>query len=371
MDSKGLSEAIQLTAGELGFELVGMVPVAPSETHRIYKDWLKKGYAGDMAYLKRHLPLKEDPRTLLPQAVSLVALAFNYHTGDHPEIDGSHGKISRYAWGNDYHELIHERLRLLREYIHGDLQLGEESRGFVDSGPVLEREYAWKAGLGWFGKHSNLIHWKKGSWLFLAELLLDIPLELGQPFIRVDCGSCTRCIEACPTDAIVADREVDSRRCISYLTIEHAGPIPHEFRRAMGNRIYGCDDCLAACPWNKFAKAASEAKLIARDDLTQPTLEELARLDDPAFRKHFSGSPIKRIGRNRFLRNVLIAMGNSENRDHLETVVSHMGDADPVVRGAAIWAFRQLATDAEIARTRETRRAGETDPAVQDEWTAA
>ncbi len=220
MSPKALKDAIRQKAGELGFELVGMVPVQPSKTHEIYKAWLEKGYAGEMAYLERHLPLKQDPRNLLPEALSLVALAFNYYTGDHPESDGSKGKISRYAWSEDYHQIMHERLKQLSDFILVELGLGTKSRGLVDSGPILEREYAWRAGLGWFGKHSNLIHWKKGSWFFLTELLIDLPLEADQPFTRVDCGTCTRCIEACPTEAIVADREVDSRLCISYLTIE-------------------------------------------------------------------------------------------------------------------------------------------------------
>ena len=243
MSPKALKDAIRQKAGELGFELVGMVPVQPSKTHEIYKAWLEKGYAGEMAYLERHLPLKQDPRNLLPEALSLVALAFNYYTGDHPESDGSKGKISRYAWSEDYHQIMHERLKQLSDFILVELGLGTKSRGLVDSGPILEREYAWRAGLGWFGKHSNLIHWKKGSWFFLTELLIDLPLEADQPFTRVDCGTCTRCIEACPTEAIVADREVDSRLCISYLTIELKGSIPRNLRPKMGNWIFGCDIC--------------------------------------------------------------------------------------------------------------------------------
>ncbi len=324
-----------------------------------------------MAWMEETEARRSDPRVLWPEVRSVIMLAMNYGTDADPLAhleDTSSGGISIYARHRDYHDVIKGRLKELASLLVS--RGGGDVKVFVDTAPVMEKPLAEAAGLGWQGKHTNLVSRQLGSWFFLGSIFTT--LELPASGAEHDhCGSCRACLDACPTDAFPAPYQLDARRCISYLTIEHAGPIPHEFRRAMGNRIYGCDDCLAACPWNKFAKAASEAKLIARDDLTQPTLEELARLDDPAFRKHFSGSPIKRIGRNRFLRNVLIAMGNSENRDHLETVVSHMGDADPVVRGAAIWAFRQLATDAEIARTRETRRAGETDPAVQDEWTAA
>ncbi len=324
-----------------------------------------------MAWMEETEARRSDPRVLWPEVRSVIMLAMNYGTNSDPLAhlqDTSSGGISIYARHRDYHDVIKGRLKELASLLVS--RGGGDVKVFVDTAPVMEKPLAEAAGLGWQGKHTNLVSRQLGSWFFLGSIFTT--LELPASGAEHDhCGSCRACLDACPTDAFPAPYQLDARRCISYLTIEHAGPIPHEFRRAMGNRIYGCDDCLAACPWNKFAKAASEAKLIARDDLTQPTLEELARLDDPAFRKHFSGSPIKRIGRNRFLRNVLIAMGNSENRDHLETVVSHMGDADPVVRGAAIWAFRQLATDAEIARTRETHRAGETDPAVQDEWTAA
>ena len=369
-DSKHLSKTIQRKAGELGFELVGMVPVAPSETHRIYKDWLKKGYAGDMAYLKRHLPLKEDLRTLLPQAVSLVALAFNYHTGDHPEIDGSRGKISRYAWGDDYHELIHERLRLLREYIHGDLRLGEESRGFVDSGPVLEREYAWKAGLGWFGKHSNLIHWKKGSWLFLAELLLDIPLEPGQPFTRVGCGSCTRCIEACPTDAIVANREVDSRRCISYLTIELKGSIPEELRSGMGSWIFGCDICQEVCPWNRKAPLSREPGFQPGTNNAVPELAQLMELNESEFQKRFRNSSVLRTKRRGLLRNVAVSLGNWGHPDAIPALRLGLHDLEPLVRAHAAWGLGRI-SDGSVPGILEEVLKTEKDPEVFGEVRAA
>ena len=313
MDSRDLKEAISQHAVDLGFELVGIVPIAPSETHRIYEAWLEKGYAGEMDYLERHLPLKKDPRSLVPEALSLVALSFNYYTGDHPETDDSRGKISRYAWGEDYHRIIHDRLKKLGDFIHQDLGLGEKSRGFVDSGPLLEREHAWKAGLGWFGKHSNLIHWKKGSWFFLAELLLDLPLTPDHPFTRADCGSCTRCIEACPTDAIVADREVDSRRCISYLTIELKGPIPKNLRSRIGNWIFGCDICQEICPWNRKAPLSKEPGFMSNNDDSIPELSELMQLDQAGFRQRFKNSPVLRTKRKGLLRNVAVALGNWGN----------------------------------------------------------
>jgi len=239
MRTPTLTSLIRKKASELGFELIGAIPVSRSKTIDIYNAWLKKGYAGSMDYLERHSVLKEDPRQLLPETISLLALGFNYCTVDPPALvhNPEIGCISRYAWGDDYHELIRTKLRVLENYICQELNAGNLSRSFVDSGPVLEREIAQRAGLGWIGKHSNLINMEKGSWFFLAELLVDVPLETNLPFTRVDCGTCTICIEACPTEAIIADRTVDARLCISYLTIELKGAIPVELRPKMSNMI--------------------------------------------------------------------------------------------------------------------------------------
>jgi epoxyqueuosine reductase len=240
MKPSSLTHLLQEKASELGFDLVGTIPVSRSKTIDIYNAWLKKGYAGSMAYLERHAELKEDPRKLLPETMSLLALGFNYKTLDpseqvqNPDI----GYISRYSWGDDYHELIRSKLSALEDYLCSELNAGKLSRSFVDSGPVLEREVAQRAGLGWIGKHSNLINWEKGSWLFLAELLVDVELETNLPFTRVDCGTCTICIEACPTEAIIADRTLDARRCISYLTIELKGSIPAELRPKITTSLF-------------------------------------------------------------------------------------------------------------------------------------
>ncbi|HIB93413.1 MAG TPA: tRNA epoxyqueuosine(34) reductase QueG, partial [Candidatus Lambdaproteobacteria bacterium] len=296
MRSSSLTRLIHEKACELGFDLVGAIPVSRSKTIDIYNSWLKKGYAGSMAYLERHAELKEDPRRLFPETMSLLALGFNYKTVDpseqiqNPDI----GCISRYAWGDDYHDLIRSKLSELENYLCHELNAGKISRSFVDSGPVLEREVAQRAGLGWIGKHSNLINWKKGSWFFLAELLLDVQLEADLPFTRVDCGTCTICIEACPTAAIIADRTLDARLCISYLTIELKGAIPVELRPKMGNLIFGCDICQEVCPWNSEAPQSTEPGLRPRPENVAPQLTELMKLDQSAFSQRFRKSPIKR-----------------------------------------------------------------------------
>ncbi|MGB0434050.1 MAG: tRNA epoxyqueuosine(34) reductase QueG [bacterium] len=366
MSPKALKDAIRQKAGELGFELVGMVPVQPSNTHEIYKAWLEKGYAGEMAYLERHLPLKQDPRNLLPEALSLVALAFNYYTGDHPESDGSKGKISRYAWSEDYHQIMHERLKQLSDFILVELGLGTKSRGLVDSGPILEREYAWRAGLGWFGKHSNLIHWKKGSWFFLTELLIDLPLEADQPFTRVDCGTCTRCIEACPTEAIVADREVDSRLCISYLTIELKGSIPRNLRPKMGNWIFGCDICQEVCPWNGKAPLSMEKGFAAEDSARTPDLGKLMELNQSEFRKRFKNSPVLRTKRRGLLRNVAIALGNWGNPQAIPALEQGLLDQEPLIRSHSAWGLGQVATN-KAYDILENALTSEEDPQVLEE----
>ena len=319
-----------------------------------------------MAYLERHLPLKQDPRNLLPEALSLVALAFNYYTGDHPESDGSKGKISRYAWAEDYHQIIHERLKQLSDFILVELGLGTKSRGLVDSGPILEREYAWRAGLGWFGKHSNLIHWKKGSWFFLTELLIDLPLEADQPFTRVDCGTCTRCIDACPTEAIVADREVDSRLCISYLTIELKGSIPRNLRPKMGNWIFGCDICQEVCPWNGKAPLSMEKGFAAENSARTPDLGKLMELDQSEFRKRFKNSPVLRTKRRGLLRNVAIALGNWGNPQAIPALEQGLLDQEPLIRSHSAWGLGQVATK-KAYDILENAMTSEEDPQVLEE----
>jgi epoxyqueuosine reductase len=274
--------------------------------------------------------------------------------------------ISVYAQNRDYHDVMKGRLKEIAGRIVA--RTGGDVKVFVDTAPVMEKPLAEAAGIGWQGKHSNLVSREFGSWLFLGSIFTTAQIE---PDVAEDdhCGSCRACLDACPTDAFPAPYRLDARRCISYLTIENKGPIPHEFRKAIGNRIYGCDDCLAACPWNKFARAASEAKLAARDDLREPKLADLLALDDAAFRALFSGSPVKRIGRDRFVRNVLIAAGNSGDPSLAAHCRALLADASPLVRGAAVWALSRLLPPAEM-KTLAIAAGNEPDASVRDEWRA-
>jgi epoxyqueuosine reductase len=277
------------------------------------------------------------------------------------------GAISIYAQRSDYHEIIKKRLKDLARWLAQ--QGGGDMKVFVDTAAVMEKPLAAKAGLGWQGKHTNLVSRELGSWLFLGAILTTLDLPTDTP--EADhCGSCRACLDICPTHAFPAPYRLDARRCISYLTIEHKGPIARELRPLMGNRIYGCDDCLAVCPWNKFAQTSRDAKLAMREELSAPRLEELARLDDVGFRKLFAGTSIKRTGRDRFVRNVLIAMGNSEEAALAQPAEQLLTDASALVRGAAVWALGRL-DRARLARLAPALRAQECDPHVQDEWAAA
>ena len=372
MRTPTLTSLIRKKASELGFDLIGAIPVSRSKTIDIYNAWLKKGYAGSMAYLERHAELKEDPRRLFPETMSLLALGFNYKTVDpseqiqNPDI----GCISRYAWGDDYHELIRTKLRVLENYICQELNAGNLSRSFVDSGPVLEREIAQRAGLGWIGKHSNLINMEKGSWFFLAELLVDVPLETNLPFTRVDCGTCTICIEACPTEAIIADRTVDARLCISYLTIELKGAIPVELRPKMDNLIFGCDICQEVCPWNREAPKSPEPGLRPRPENVSPQLVDLMKLDQTAFRQRFRNSPIKRTKRRGFLRNVAVALGNWAHVDAIPALSLGLFDEEALVRAHSAWALGRI-SDLQAKTKLEEAKLTETDPEVLREIEAA
>jgi epoxyqueuosine reductase len=323
-----------------------------------------------MAWIAETLERRAEPSTLWPEVRSIVVLAMNYGP-DHDPRDilarPDRGAISVYAQNRDYHDVMKGRLKEIAGKIVA--KAGGDVKVFVDTAPVMEKPLAEAAGLGWQGKHTNLVSRAHGSWLFLGTIFTTAELEPDAAEID-HCGSCRACLDACPTDAFPAPYRLDARRCISYLTIENKGPIPREFREKIGNRIYGCDDCLAACPWNKFASAASEAKLAARADLREPKLSELLVLDDAAFRAFFSGSPIKRIGRDRFVRNVLIAAGNSGDASLTPIVRGLLGDASPLVRGAAIWALSRLLPDREFGELAATVSRTETDVAVQEEWLA-
>ena len=314
---------------------------------------------------------RADPSTLWPEVRSVVVLAMNYGPDSDPRAilaRPDRGAISVYAQNRDYHEVIKGRLKTIAGKLVS--RAGGDVKVFVDTAPVMEKPLAEAAGLGWQGKHTNLVSRAHGSWLFLATIFTTAELR---PDTREEdhCGSCRACLDACPTDAFPAPYRLDARRCISYLTIENKEPIPREFRAAIGNRIYGCDDCLAACPWNKFASAASEAKFFAREELRAPKLEDLLRLDDAAFRALFTGSPVKRIGRDRFIRNVLIATGNSGKTGLADSVRPLLADASPLVRGAAVWALSRLLPPRAFAELAGPALDGEDDETVRDEWRMA
>ncbi len=371
-DPRKLRQLIDREARAAGFEAVAVttpdtIPQAPARL----KEFVAAGFHGSMGWIEETLDRRADPATLWSEVRSIVVLAMNYGPDRDPrDILGrpDRGAISVYAQNRDYHEVMKGRLKEIAGKIVA--RAGGDVKVFVDTAPVMEKPLAEAAGLGWQGRHTNLVSRKHGSWLFLGTIFTTAELE---PDRREDdhCGSCRACLDACPTDAFPAPYRLDARRCISYLTIENKGPIPHEFREAVGNRIYGCDDCLAACPWNKFAHAASEAKLAARDDLRAPKLADLLALDDSTFRTLFSGSPVKRIGRDRFVRNVLIAAGNSGEPALAASVHALLSDASPLVRGAAVWALSRLLPGREFSALGNRARSEETDESVRDEWRTA
>lgn len=320
-----------------------------------------------MGWMAETAARRASPRDLWPDVASVVMLGLNYGPAADPLAAlerRESGAISVYARHRDYHDIVKGRLKELAAFLLK--RAGGEVKVFVDTAPVMEKPLAQRAGLGWQGKHTNLVSRDFGSWLFLGAIFTDLRLAPDAPE-RDHCGSCRNCLDVCPTHAFPAPYRLDARRCVSYLTIELKGPIPREFRAAIGNRIYGCDDCLAVCPWNKFAQTTREAKLAARDDLQAPPLEELSRLDDASFRALFSGSPIKRIGRARFLRNVLIAIGNSGAPALAVEAERLLDDPEPLVRGAAVWALARLAPQ-RLAVLQPRCLAGESDPGVREEW---
>lgn len=320
------------------------------------------GHHGSMGWMEETLDRRGHPRSLWPDTGAIIMVGLSYAPASDPMetlSQGDVGTISVYARNRDYHDIIKGRLKTLASKVVA--KLGGGVKVFVDTAPVMEKPLAQAAGIGWQGKHTNLVSREHGSWLFLGAVFTTLDLTDDKPE-RDHCGSCRRCLDICPTNAFPAPYQLDARRCISYLTIENKGPIPIEFRQAIGNRIYGCDDCLAVCPWNKFAGQAQEAKLKARDDLNAPQLADLLVLDDAGFRALFSGSPIKRIGRDRFVRNCLIAAGNSHDLALVGPVVRLLGDPSPLVRGAAVWALGQLAPG------QHQPSVGEQDPHVLDEW---
>lgn len=324
-----------------------------------------------MDWLAANAQRRASPQVLWADVRSVIMLGVNYGPDHDPRdvlAQRERAAISVYAQGDDYHDVIKTRLKALARWLIA--QAGGDVKVFVDTAAVMEKPLAERAGIGWQGKHTNLVSREFGSWLFLGSIFttLDLPLDDAGEDI---CGSCRACLDSCPTNAFPAPYQLDARRCISYLTIEHKGAIPREFRAAMGNRIYGCDDCLAACPWNKFAQAGREAKLSAREVLRAPELAELVRLDDAQFRALFAKTAVKRTGRDRFIRNVLIAVGNSGKKDLAGEATRLLGDPSPTVRGAAVWALSRLVDEREFDALAASHEANEREPSVRDEWAAA
>lgn len=331
---------VKAWAAELGFDDCRIARAAEASHAEVFRQWIAEGKQGTMGWLERTPERRCDPREVLPGCKSLICLALNYFPGSSPFREGDAGgyRIARYAWNEDYHDLIETRLK---EFDLKLRSLGGNQKPYVDTGPVLERDFASDAGLGWNGKSTMQIHRRLGTWFFLAEILTDLDLRPDAPF-GDHCGKCTRCITACPTGAITAPHRMDARRCISYLTIENKGPIPEEFREAMGDRIYGCDDCLDACPWNRFAAESREASFRARETVFSHRLRDFLDLDDEGFRKLFAKSPIKRIKRARFLRNVCVALGNTGSAEDLPALTNAVKDPDPLISEHASWAVRRL-----------------------------
>src|SRR4051812_38549108 len=367
-----LKESLTREARALGFDCIGVTdPQSIAQAGKHFREFLEAGAHGDMDWLASHPERRSDPRVLWPGVRSVIMLGVNYGPDENPlEIlkKRACGAISAYAQGDDYHDIIKKRLKALARWLVA--ASGCEVKVFVDTAAVMEKPLAQAAGLGWQGKHTNLVSREFGSWLFLGAIFTATELPRDEPDSD-HCGSCTACQDICPTAAFPAPYKLDARRCISYLTIENKGPIPREFRKAIGNRIYGCDDCLAVCPWNKFAQAGREAKLAARTELRAPSLAELVRLDDAAFRALFTKSPVKRIGRDRSLRNVLIAIGNSGDAALADEARRLLEDESALVRGAAVWALGQLVPRDEFETMRATAIARERDDGVREEWELA
>jgi epoxyqueuosine reductase len=368
---KQLSARIKSEAQRLGFELVGISPAQLPPHEESFAEWLRRGFAGEMDYLQRGEEVRRNPQTLMPWAVSVISVGMNYFTPFvRPGLSADpKGWISRYAWGDDYHDVIKSKLERLLELVRDGHDGWVEGRVFVDSGPVLERGVAGLAGIGWIGKNTHIISPEKGSWFFLGELFLSLPLAYDQP-IRERCGRCELCLKACPTGAFVGPYVLDARRCISYLTIELKGPIPHHLRALMANHIFGCDICQEICPYNVKALPTTETSFAPRDGLYAPDLIPLLSLTSEEFRRRFHNSPIRRAKRRGLLRNVAVALGNLKSREAVPALVRALDDEEALVRAHVAWALGQIGT-AEAVASLQKRRLVETDAGVNEEIDAA
>jgi epoxyqueuosine reductase len=341
---KKLTNRIKARAQQLGFNLVGATRPYPSDHAAFFSDWVAQGYHGEMKYLARPDAIRKraDSRLVMPETRSIIVAGMNYYPGEFPSAEGQHrGRVSRYAWSADYHDVILGKLHQLAEWVDGQVEQRLTYRAYVDTGPLLERELAQRAGLGWMGKNTSLIHPRMGSYFFLGELLLDLELEPDPPFTDDRCGSCTACLDACPTDALTAPRTLDARRCISYLTIEHRGAVPEEIRPLIGDWVFGCDVCQEVCPWNlRFARPAREPAF-SPVHATLELVETLA-LDEDAFRNRFRATPLRRARRAGLLRNAAIVLGNLGDPAAIRALERAVSDPEPLVARHAFWALSSL-----------------------------
>jgi epoxyqueuosine reductase len=368
-DDHKLKALIRAEATAAGFVSVGFTTpdAAPKAGVRL-KEFLDLGRHGDMAWMETHADRRQDVRQLWPEARSVIMLGFSYAPPEDPiatRVAPDRAVISAYARGRDYHDMVKASLKRVARAVHTASRA--EVKVFVDTAPLMEKPLAEAAGLGWQGRHTNLVSREHGSWLFLGAILTTLELAPDSPSPD-HCGTCRRCLDACPTHAFPVPYQLDARRCIAYLTIEHSGHIAEEFRKPIGNRVFGCDDCLAVCPWNSFAQMTKDIRLQARQETNNPPVRDILLLDDAAFRVHFRGTPIKRTGRDRVVRNALIAAGNSGDTSLLDVIEPLLSDHTPIVRAMAVWALLQLADAATIERLRTLRVNLETDQAVHDEW---
>jgi len=370
-ESENIQKELIVESQKLGFDTIGFT--SPASDIKIEKDlnqFLKKNYHGEMQWLEKNSYKRSSPIRLWPEVKSIITLGVNYGPNydplrllENPKI----GNISVYAQGEDYHKIIKKNLKKLGTWIINktDCQI----KVFVDTAPVMEKNISQESGIGWQGKHTNLVSREFGSWLFLGEIFTNIEFLKNEK--EVDhCGSCNKCIKICPTNAFDDEYRIDPRKCISYLTIEHKSSIPIKYRKLMGNRIYGCDDCLAICPWNKFAKASNELKFLPMHSLDDLYLSKLSLLDDKKFREFFSRSPIKRIGRNRFVRNVMIAIGNSKSKKLVKYALKNLYDESPLVRGASVWAIKEILDGKELQKIKNKSLNWEKNKSVIYEWDA-